>query len=117
MINKGFSRNLTLLTGILAAMVILFSQALRNETSDFLSKIKAEQTSKSAESDKDIVIAAPSDAVPSGQSAEVGDADPSLIREIVPGEEVSSGNPAVYKTFLTDFFKTLFRVYISPQAP
>ncbi|HRI77920.1 MAG TPA: hypothetical protein PLR06_00160 [Cyclobacteriaceae bacterium] len=108
---------MTLIAGILAALVILFSQALRQETSNYLSKIKAEQDSQSAESDKDVIIVAPSEAVPSGQSVEVADADPSLIREIVPGEEVSSGAPRILKSFLTDFFKTLFRVYISPQAP
>ena len=107
----------TTMAGILTALVILFSQALRHETSDFLSKIKAEQASKSTENDKAIIIAAPSEAVTSSQAVEVGDADPSLIREIVSSEKQSSGVPALCKTFLTDFFKTLFRVYISPQAP
>ena len=106
-----------LMAGILTALVILFSQALRHETSDLLSKIEAEHTSKSEDKDKVVIIAAPSEAVTSSQAVEVGDADPSLIREIVSSEEQSSGTPAILKIFLTDFFKTLFRVYISPQAP
>ena len=106
-----------LAVGILAALVILFSQAFQKETTSFLSKIKSHKTEKPAGADKDVIIATPSEAVTSSQAVEVGDTDPSLIREIVLDEDHVSERPGIYKAFLTDFFKTLFRVYISPQAP
>lgn len=106
-----------LTVGILAALVILFSQAFQPETTSFLSKIKANKTEKHAEAEKDVVIAAPSEAITSSQAVEVGDANPSLIREIVLDEDHVSERPGIYKTFISDFFKTLFHVYISPQAP
>ena len=117
MIKKAFSEKLMLVVGILAALVILFSQAFQQETTSFLSKIKEQKTEKQASAEKDVIIAAPSEAVTSSQAVEVGDTDPSLIREIVLDEDHVSEQPAIYQAFLSDFFKTLFRVYISPQAP
>lgn len=105
-----------LAAGILAAAVILFSQAFQKETRSFLSKAKATDTEKPAETDK-VIIQAPSDAVTSGQAMQTGDADPSFIREIVFDERGSVEQPAIYQTIIGDFFKTLFRVFISPQAP
>ena len=115
--NKAFSKKLMLLVGILAVLVILFTQAFQLETASFLSKIKVHKTEKSTEAEKNVIIAAPSEAVTSGQAVEVGDADPSMIREIVLDEDHVAERPGIYKAFLSDFFKTLFRVYISPQAP
>ena len=106
-----------LAAGILAALVILFSQAFQKETSSFLSKIKTDKTEKSADPEKKIIAAAPSDAVTSGQAVEVGDANPSFIREILLGDNKDAKQPDVDGTILAKFFKTLFRVFISPQAP
>lgn len=106
-----------LAAGILAAMVILCSQAFQKETRNFLSKIEADKTEKSANPEKKVIAATPSDAVTSGQSVEVGDADPSFIREIVLGDNTDAKQPAVNQSIVSELFKTLFRVFISPQAP
>ena len=85
-----------------------------------MSKIKAgseNKAEKSGEPEKRIIIATPADAVTSGVAAEMEDTNPSLIREIVLDEETKSKWSTIGKTLVSDFFKTLFRVFISPQAP
>jgi hypothetical protein len=108
-----------LVVGIIAVLVILFSQAFRPETTHLLSKLKHQKTEKKAgEPEKDVIIATPSEAVTSGQATEMGDVDPAVIREIVMDEDGKSPKfRAIFKTIVSDLFKTLFRVYISPQAP
>ena len=61
--------------------------------------------------------AAQADAVTSSQAVEVGDANPSFIREIILDEDRAKEQPAIDKTIFSDFLKTLFRTFISPQAP
>ncbi len=117
MTKKQFSRNLMLAAGILAVIVILCSQAFQKETSSFLSKIRSDKTEKKAEGEKKVIIAAPADAVTSGQAVEVEHANPSLIREILFDEENSSKYPPVDQTILGNFFMTMLRAVISPQAP
>ncbi len=114
---KSISKNLMLSAGILAAMVILFSQAFQKETTTFLSKIKPVTTEKVPEAEKKAIVPAPTDAVTSGQAVKTDDASPSFIREIIFGEDKGAEQPAIDHTILADFFKTLFRVFISPQAP
>ena len=115
--NKDFSKKLMLVAGILAAVIILFSQAFQKETCQLLSKIKSQKTEKTAEAEKKVIMATPVDAVTSGITVEVEDANASLIREIVHDENTTSKQAIVGKTLVTNFFKTLFRVVISPQAP
>ena len=117
MVEKAFSRKLMLAAGILAAIVILCSQAFQKETRSFLSKIKADKTEKSAGAEKKALIVAPADAVTSSQAVEVGDANPSFIREIILDEDRSQHQPALSKAVFSNFFKTLFHTIISPQAP
>ncbi len=115
---KEISKKLMLVAGILAAVIILFSQAFQKETCQLLSKIKSvNKTEKTAEAEKKVVIAAPVDAVTSGAAVEMEDANASLIREIILDEDNTSKQSLIGKTLLADFFKTLFRVVISPQAP
>jgi len=115
--NKSIPKNLMLVAGVLAAVVILCSQAFEKETTSILSKIQSEKSEKPADAEKKIIVAAPADAVTSGPAAEVHDTNPSLIREIILDEDKPSKQPAVGKTILADIFRTLFRVVISPQAP
>jgi hypothetical protein len=117
MAKKEISRTLMLAAGILAAVVILCSQAFQKETRSILSRIDSGKTEKPADAEKKAIIATPSDAVTSGQAVEVGDADASFIREIVRNEDKDSKQFILDKTILVDFFKTLFRAVISPQAP
>lgn len=106
-----------LAAGILAACVILFSQAFQKETHSLLSRIKKNHTEKTAEADKTVVIAAPTDAVTSGQAVEVGDTDASVIREIVFSEDNAPDQPLIDQAILTDLVKVFLRMFISPQAP
>lgn len=117
MVQKTFSKNLILATGILAALVILLSQAFQQDARTFLSKIKTDQSEKPAGAEKKVVIATPSDAVVASQAGEVGDTKPALIREIILDADSVSERPVVPKTIIASFFKTLFRTIISPQAP
>ena len=106
-----------LLGGLLSALTILFSQAFQQEAHAFLTKVKTEKTDASGGPEKKIVVAAPSEAVPSGQATDVSNSNPSFICEILPEDEHALEQPIVDKKVLTDFFKTLFRAFISPQAP
>ena len=106
-----------LAAGILAAAVILCSQAFQKETSSFLSKIEKDKAEKSAKPEKKVIVAAQADAVTSSQAVEVGDANPSFIREIILDEDRAKEQPTIDKTIFSDFLKTLFRTFISPQAP
>ena len=118
---KAISKKLMLVAGILAAVIILFSQAFQKETTQILSKIKTDKTDtkdcKTTDAEKKVVIAASAEAVTSGVAVQVEDTNPSLIREIIFNENGGSSKPAIVKTILVDFFKTLFKAVISPQAP
>src|SRR5882672_8575168 len=117
MVKKAFSRKLMLSAGILAAIVILCSQAFQKETHTYLSKIKTDKTEKATDGERNVIMATPSDAVTSGQSVEVGDANPSFIREIILSEDKGHQPSPIDKTIFSGFLRTLFRVIISPQAP
>ena len=117
MLEKTFSKKLMLTAGILAALVILCSQAFQKETSTFLSKIKTDKAEKPSEAEKRIIIATPADAVTSSPAVEVGDANPSFIREIIFNEDRTHQQPTIDSELVSNFFKTLFSLIISPQAP
>ena len=117
MVKKEFSRKLMLAAGILAAVVILCSQAFQKETSSFLSKIEKDKAEKTTAPEKKVIVAAPADAVTSSQAVEVGDANPSFIREIIHGEDRAKEPPSIDQAIFSGFLKTLFRTFISPQAP
>jgi hypothetical protein len=118
---KAISKKLMLVAGILAAVIILFSQAFQKETAQILSRIGPEKAEakdcKPADAEKKVVIAASTDAVISGAAVQVQDTNPSLIREIIFKENSAASRTVILETVLVDFFKTLFRVVISPQAP
>ncbi len=117
MMKGSFPKKLMLVAGILAAAIILFSQAFQKETCSFLSRIKHNKTEKPVEAEKKTIIATPTDAVTSGQAVEIGDTDASLIREIVFDEENAPGMPFVDRSTLLNLITTFLRAVISPQAP
>ncbi|CAN5418972.1 hypothetical protein BH09BAC3_BH09BAC3_05750 [soil metagenome] len=121
MTEKALSKKLMLVAGILAAIIVLFSQAFQKETTQILSKIRpdmaATKDAKPADAEKKVVIATSTEAVTSGTAVQVEDTNPSLIREIIFDENSAAVQPVILKAVLVDFFKTLFRVVISPQAP
>jgi hypothetical protein len=117
MMKKSLPKKLMLVAGILAAAIILFSQAFQKETCSFLSKVKHNKTEKPVEAEKKTIIATPKDAVTSSQAVEVGDTDASLIREIVYDDDSAPTLPFVDKAPFLSLITTFLRAVISPQAP
>ncbi len=117
MVKSSFPKKLMLVAGILAATIILFSQAFQKETCSFLSRIKHNKTEKPVEAEKKTIIAAPKDAVTSGQAVEIGETDASLIREIVFDENNALSKPFIDRAVLFNLITTFLRAVISPQAP
>lgn len=105
-----------LVVGILAALVILLTQAFQSETHSILANAQAEKAGK-PDQEKVVVVSAPSDAVTSSHAMETDGTAPSMIRELVPEEIQEKPTPAISKALMSDFLKALFRVFISPQAP
>jgi hypothetical protein len=116
-VKKPFPKQVMLAAGVLAAVVILCSQAFEKETVSILSKIKTEASGQSKEAGNPVIKAAPADAVTSSPSANVADSHPTFIREIIIDEDKTSKEPLIDKTIVAEIFKTLLRVVISPQAP
>lgn len=101
--------------GLLAALITLMIQAFQPETNRLLDRARTEESQASGQDDAR-VMATPSEAVTSGQAVPTADSEPSEIgsvNEPVKEEAV----PAIDKTLITSFLKTLIRVSISPQAP
>jgi len=109
--SKSLQRALLLASGLCAVVVILLSQSYY-QTGVTSSKIKTEKQSDT----KEVVIHAPSDVAAQGQSVELDNSQPSVAEELVL--EDNKNEKAVFiQRIATDFFKTLFRVIISPNAP
>ena len=113
---KVISKQVMVVVGIFAAVIILLSPALQKEARSFLSEIKSKQTKPTSEKET-ALITVQTDAVTSTQSCETVDANPSVIREIILEEGNQPKQYSLDKTILASFFKTLFRMFISPQAP
>jgi len=76
------------------------------------------QALKSKSKDKkEVAIHAPSDVAAQGQAVELNhQQQPSLLEELILSDKKEQTVVFIQKTAL-DFFKTLFRVIISPNAP
>lgn len=109
--SKSLQRTLLLAAGLCAVIVILLSQSFY-QASNIPAKVKAEKASNA----KEVVIHAPSDVAAQGQSVELNNSQPSVAEELVLAD--SKNEKAVFiQKIATNFFKTLFRVIISPNAP
>jgi hypothetical protein len=109
--SKSFQRALLLASGFCAVLVILLSQSFY-QTSSLPSKIKADKASDK----KEVAIHAPSDVAAQGQSVELNHSQPPVAEELVLPNDKNEKAVFVQK-IATKFFKTLFRVIISPNAP
>ncbi len=109
--SKSFQRVLLLASGFCAVLVILLSQSFY-QSAPVPTKSKTEKASGKTE----VVINAPSDVAAQGQAVELSHSQPSVVEELVLSD--SKNEKAVFiQKIATDFFKTLFRVIISPNAP
>jgi hypothetical protein len=109
--SKSLQRALLLASGFCAVLVILLSQSFY-QTNLQASKIKADKASDK----KEVAIHAPADVAAQGQSVELHPSQPSVIAKLVL-EDDKSGNGVFIQKIANNFFKTLFRVIISPNAP
>jgi hypothetical protein len=105
---KSLQRIILLATGICAVVVILLSQSFYQVPSQ-LSKTKSKEK-------KEVTIQAPSDVAAQGQAVELNHQQPSLLERIILSDKKKETVVFIQKTTI-NFFKTLFRVIISPNAP
>ena len=103
-----------MIAGVLAVIVILFSQSFYHEAQSNLEKIKSEQ-SPDQETSK-AFISAPSDAVVNSTVENVNEQVPSLLEELFTTDEEAQA-VSIPPSFFANFFKTFFRAIISPNAP
>lgn len=108
--SKSLQRVLLLASGLCAVLVILLSQSFYNGSS--LPVKKAEK----APDQKEVTIHAPSDVAVQGQSVALDHSQP-LVAENLPLADDHHEKAAFVQKIATNFFKTLFRVIISPNAP
>ena len=109
--SKSLQRTLLLASGLCAVLVILLSQSFY-QTSIVPTKIKSEKASDK----KEVAIHAPSDVAAQGQAVELNHPQPSVAQELVLADDKDEKAVFIQK-IATNFFKTLFRVIISPNAP
>ena len=104
-----------MIAGVLAAVVILFSQSFYHQAQSNIKKIATEQSSDQ-DSDQAFIITAPSDAVVNSSVENENVQVPSLLEELFTTDQEAqsvSVAPAVF----ANLFKTFFRAVISPNAP
>jgi hypothetical protein len=104
-------RAFLLASGICAVLVILVSQSFY-QTSSITLKAKADKSKDK----KEVTIHAPSDVTSQGHSVELNEQQPSHVEEVISNGEKNEVVVFIRKTTV-NFFKTLFRVIISPNAP
>ncbi len=109
--SKSLQRTLLLISGFCAVLVILLSQSFYQTTS-LSTKTKTEKASDKTE----VAIHAPSDVAAQGQAVELNHSQPSVLEELVLANDKNEKAIFIQK-FATKFFKTLFQVIISPNAP
>ncbi len=108
--SKSLQRSFLLASGLCAVAVILLSQVFY--TGNPSTKGKTEKSKdKSA-----VVIQAPSDMAAQGQVVELIHSQVATVEELHLSSNKNERIVFIQKV-ATDFFKTLFRVIISPNAP
>lgn len=105
---KSLQRIILLASGICAVVVILLSQSFY--------QVSGQALKSKSKDKKEITIHAPSDVAAQGQAVELNHQQPSLLEELILSDKKEETVVFIQKTAL-NFFKTLFRVIISPNAP
>ena len=112
---KALGRGLMVAAGILAAVVILLSNAIQREASQILREANAKTETKEDGGKK--LTAIPSDAVTSSQACKVETVNPFVIQEIIGEVARPAILPLPRTTLPLSIFKAMLRTVISPQAP
>lgn len=119
---KKQSRILLIITGLITAGVILFSQLFYVQNASLVKKeVKIEQTEDQDSEDQDaqedlVITSAPSISVPASATIEV-EKEQAFIFEILFEQEIDFPTKVEVSRTLGKFFQHLFRVIISPNAP
>ena len=103
-----------MIAGILSVAVIVLTQSFYQPSQSFSKKANTEQADQNS---KEVSISAPSDMVPHGNTVAVNESSPSSITEKIGSTDQPKKVSVVAKKVLVNFFKTLFRVFIAPNAP
>jgi hypothetical protein len=111
---KALKRRFLMIAGILSVVIIVLTQSYFQPTESLQKKAKTEQSTE--EQENQTFINAPSDMVPHGNAVAVSDS-PASVPEKTSNPNESNKSSVVVKKVLVTFFKTLFRVIISPNAP
>jgi len=109
---KGSIRFFMLLTGILAALVIMLSPSVSGVDLCVKEKLKTE---KQANTDAKVSVA-PADAVTSPVAVQIDEHSPSLLQQIFQAENAED-TPVVDLNEFVPYLKVLFRTLIAPNAP
>jgi hypothetical protein len=108
---KTLSRIFMIASGILAAVIIVFSQSYYQQ-SELTQKNDSEKKAKSEK----VMVSAPSDAVTSNSLVKLSENTATPVPPSFSSSEIKSIVKIEKKVFVR-FFRTLFRVVISPNAP
>jgi hypothetical protein len=109
--SKSFQRALLLVSGFCAVLVILLSQSFYQTTS-----VPAKSKTEKASGKTEIAIHAPADVAAQGQAVELNHAQPPVLEKLILADDKNEKAVFIQK-IATNFFRTLFRVIISPNAP
>jgi hypothetical protein len=110
--NKKLKKGLLLTTGILSVVVIVLTQSFYKPTAEEKATAKTEQ----GDSTKQTTIHAPADVVANGNATGLPENIPFVPQQTTTPED-SKRVSAILKQGLINFFKTLFRTSIAPNAP
>jgi hypothetical protein len=113
MTTKALKRGFLMIAGILSVAVIVLTQSFYQPSQSFSKKVNAEKTDQNS---KEVSISAPSDMVPHGNTVAVNESNPNITEKIGSTDQPKKIT-VVAKKILVNFFKTLFRVFIAPNAP
>lgn len=109
---KSIYRGFLIAAGLLAAIVIILSQAYSFRV-DSDKKPATEQTDETSKT----ISAAPTDAVPQASVVRVDEQIPVSVLEILGESESTQKFIPRTEAILSNLFKVLFQVVIAPNAP
>lgn len=106
----------SILVGSILALAIAFSQYLTPESVSSKEKVKTEQASKDAGSDRGSFISLPSFSIPAPVNVE-SNLDAYCLFEILFEVNIDENDVQEDISYADRFFETMFRMIISPNAP
>jgi len=118
---KNVLQLFTMITGIITALVIVFSQFFCFQAADSTKKLTSSHTTEKHEKQdkahKKAFISLPSFSQQTSTLAEVNPKSTMYLFDIVFGENNDHERSPEVPVSVGKFFQTLFRVFISPNAP